>query len=430
MEGLKQPEALKLEGNLASNWKIFKQRFQLFVSASGAKEKLKEEGQLVDLLLHVAGNDAMTIFNAFVYKENEKPHELKTVLTKFGEHFEPVVQDAWERWQLRQLKQNEGEKFDTYLTRLRTKAKDCQFPEAEVDNQIRDQLVQGVNSEKLREKLWRFEKLTLNDVMKVAHSFETAEEHCKTFQQAVKVSYVNKKTDYSRKQMTTAKADESADSRSTTGSTTRPQAQQKKPCRQCGYMHKYGKCPAYGQMCKKCNGRNHFAKMCRTSNVNRNADRPVHMVDSEQSEEPEVYFCGVINTYAKNTEQDYINELNTSQDDKISLDKVDFDINTRNGDSVSSDKVDSDLISMKSKYVYKTNSELVDMNTEQGGSIIEKIAMVSEKVDENVKNGLHVLHVGNRNGKWCVPLLVNDVIISLKLGHWSFQCELAYKSRL
>ena len=30
----------------------------------------------------------------------------------------------------------------------------------------------------------------------------------------------------------------------------------------CGYMHKYGSCPAYGKTCKGCNGKNHFIKVC------------------------------------------------------------------------------------------------------------------------------------------------------------------------
>ena len=36
-------------------------------------------------------------------------------------------------------------------------------------------------------------------------------------------------------------------------------------CKQCGYTHEVRKCPAYGQICRVCNKRNHYAKMCKSS---------------------------------------------------------------------------------------------------------------------------------------------------------------------
>ena len=30
----------------------------------------------------------------------------------------------------------------------------------------------------------------------------------------------------------------------------------------CGRVHKYGQCPAFSQMCRKCGAMNHFAKRC------------------------------------------------------------------------------------------------------------------------------------------------------------------------
>ena len=34
-------------------------------------------------------------------------------------------------------------------------------------------------------------------------------------------------------------------------------------CSQCGHKHGPRQCPAYNKMCINCNGRNHFANMCR-----------------------------------------------------------------------------------------------------------------------------------------------------------------------
>ena len=42
----------------------------------------------------------------------------------------------------------------------------------------------------------------------------------------------------------------------------RSQAGPKSNCRNCGYQHEKGKCPAYGQSCIKCGKLNHFARVC------------------------------------------------------------------------------------------------------------------------------------------------------------------------
>lgn len=39
-------------------------------------------------------------------------------------------------------------------------------------------------------------------------------------------------------------------------------------CKQCGYSHVYGSCPAYRQQCNKCLGYNHFANVCKSKSNN------------------------------------------------------------------------------------------------------------------------------------------------------------------
>ena len=41
-----------------------------------------------------------------------------------------------------------------------------------------------------------------------------------------------------------------------------------KLCSSCGYKHKYGECKAKGEKCKKCGKIGHFAKVCRSKDVN------------------------------------------------------------------------------------------------------------------------------------------------------------------
>ena len=65
---------------------------------------------------------------------------------------------------------------------------------------------------------------------------------------------------------------------------SRHQPAQPTPCQRCGYKHATGQCPAQGQICKKCKLKNHFARMCLTTNpVNQfNRSRYQNKVGSKQ----------------------------------------------------------------------------------------------------------------------------------------------------
>lgn len=63
MDKLSPPSSMQMTGNLADIWKRFKQRFNIYLAASGAggdDEKLKAH-----ILLHVIGEDALDIYNSF-----------------------------------------------------------------------------------------------------------------------------------------------------------------------------------------------------------------------------------------------------------------------------------------------------------------------------------------------------------------------------
>ena len=63
MSVFKPPSTLSLEGNVADNWRKWKQRFQLYMEASGSMKK--PEKQRVAIFLHLIGDDALEIYNTF-----------------------------------------------------------------------------------------------------------------------------------------------------------------------------------------------------------------------------------------------------------------------------------------------------------------------------------------------------------------------------
>lgn len=61
------PSGLVLTGNVAENWKLFKERFELYLEASGGKE-IPESTQ-TSILLHLIGEEGFTIYNTFSYED-------------------------------------------------------------------------------------------------------------------------------------------------------------------------------------------------------------------------------------------------------------------------------------------------------------------------------------------------------------------------
>lgn len=61
------PSGLVFTGNVAENWKLFKQRFELYLEASGGKEK--PESTQTSILSHLIGEEEPTIYNTFSFED-------------------------------------------------------------------------------------------------------------------------------------------------------------------------------------------------------------------------------------------------------------------------------------------------------------------------------------------------------------------------
>ena len=69
-----------MEGNISENWRRWRQRFELFLVASGAAEK--PEGTKVAILLHTVGEEALEAYNTFKWETGEEK-KVDTVLESF-----------------------------------------------------------------------------------------------------------------------------------------------------------------------------------------------------------------------------------------------------------------------------------------------------------------------------------------------------------
>ena len=150
---------------LSVRWKRWKRSFDLYVLAKG----IVEDRQTVALLLHTAGQEVQDLYFTLAGPEEEL-RDYKDVVELLDSYFVPKVNVPFERHVFRQMEQQSHEKVDQFVCRLRQKAITCEF--ANVDETIRDQLIEKCRDGRLRRKFLEktnFKKTykTLQEVMKL-----------------------------------------------------------------------------------------------------------------------------------------------------------------------------------------------------------------------------------------------------------------------
>lgn len=307
MESLRPPEGLKLTGNVDCNWRTFKQQFELYISAIGLENKPDE--RKIALLLTIAGPNAIEMFNTFMFDQPDDDKKLEEVIKKFDAHCSPKKNETYERYVFRSRTQQQHETFDSFLTDLKLKAQTCNFSDLK-SSMIRDQIVFGIYDKKVRERLLRETELKLEDAVKICHANELAQKHAKTFSDvnngatvigdSAEIGAVSFK---GKKNVQFKNAKKSQDGTFS--------------CKRCGYQHQPSHCSAFGKMCTKCNGKNHFAKQCFSKGKSCKS-QSVHVI--EDTDLDETFFVGMVSC-------DYTSEKATENVKPTVMSNADYEVN-------------------------------------------------------------------------------------------------------
>lgn len=261
------------EGNCATDWQNWLRSFELFAKASGIKKKSKRK----NWLLHYAGPTVQKIYFNLPDKENKgskgpKPEgyepfrkdDYRDAVTKLQKIFAPKQNNSYERHIFRKMYQERGERIDAFTMRLRIQAERCNFGDQEDDN-IKDQITSGCNSETLRRKILERGDKSLDTIIKLARISENVLEQQKVFgndtkqtsRDAMEVCAIEDRRPFKR-QWNDYQSNRSWNSTM--------------ECSRCGHKgHKSSEenCPAKGKECGKCGRKYHFARKCFTKDGQR-----------------------------------------------------------------------------------------------------------------------------------------------------------------
>ena len=292
MAGIPPPRMDWESTNLPDSWERFKAHVELIFKGP-LKEKI-EEDQIAYLLLWV-GDKGREIHRTWTIPE-DKLKKIDFYYNGFKNYVSPKLNPIFARYKFHNEVQG-TDSFTAFLTRLRISVKDCDY-DTKADEMIRDRIVFGTNSSKIRQKLINVGKdLKLDSTIQIAQEFEYSQEQMKTMSPAPAVSYVKPEHSHSHKYSGSSTSGHSAPQKSSgrsaphnaSGRST-PQRDKYKTdsCGNCGGHHQPGSCPAKGKKCNKCKKYNHFARVCRQSQrVNAHAvtsDAGCYKYDSDSSE--------------------------------------------------------------------------------------------------------------------------------------------------
>ena len=121
------------------------------------------------MLLNSIGTDALNIYNGFAF-DNGDTRDIATILKKFDEQIIGELNETYERYKFNSRKQATGERFDMYLTDVRSLAKN--FRNCLCDTLLRDRIVMGMHDNETRKRLLEMKDLTLDRCVDVCRAYE------------------------------------------------------------------------------------------------------------------------------------------------------------------------------------------------------------------------------------------------------------------
>ncbi|XP_072142717.1 uncharacterized protein [Dermacentor andersoni] len=170
--------------SLAQRWTKWQARFENFLLAANIQNAARKRA----MLLHYAGDAVHDIFLTLP----DRGTDYETAVAKLNAHFAPRKNAVYERHVFRQAKQTSEETVDQFQVRLRRLAATCEF--ANEEEEIVSRMIEGTNSAKLRRSALRERDVTLEKIMEIGRSLETAEFQATSMEGRERVEPVQKVT--------------------------------------------------------------------------------------------------------------------------------------------------------------------------------------------------------------------------------------------
>ncbi|UYV74954.1 K02A2.6-like, partial [Cordylochernes scorpioides] len=210
----------------------------------GIDKNIEELARDCRICQESASKEAYNIFEHLDLSDEQRNNS-DEIINALTQHFTPKINIIYERSICNQTNQETNESIEQYICRLRKLSSTCNYG-AMTEEMIRDRLVLGIIDKQTKRQLISDPQLTLQKAIDVCKANESAnkqiENLTKNTQEEVNKLNIRKKTVNQNKMKKNI------------------------PCRYCATFHEHNrqKCPAWNQTCRKCNKKNHWAKVCKS----------------------------------------------------------------------------------------------------------------------------------------------------------------------
>lgn len=181
----------------------------------------------------------------FTTRSTPQHAAITDVINQFEKFIIGECNETYERYCFNRRNQEEGESFELFFADIQRLIKTCNFCNNCRQSLLRDRIVLGVNDSLVQKDLLKVRQLTLEKAIDICRASEKASHQNQTLRPEINKIATSK----SRNQ-------DNDDNK-----------KYLKHCKFCGHGHEWNKdmCPAYGKLCAKCNKKDHFATMCKSS---------------------------------------------------------------------------------------------------------------------------------------------------------------------
>ena len=165
------PLTLDLSVDRYAAWTIWQQKWNDYSLLTKLSEQSKE--YQCALLRYTFTDETRNVYESFNLS-TEDAKDPKKILEALETFSRGVVNETLERHLFNSRKQDDGEKFDDFLTDLKILSKNCNFCDDCYPGLLRDRIVGGIQDDKIRQSLLADNKLTLEKAEHLCRAGEKA----------------------------------------------------------------------------------------------------------------------------------------------------------------------------------------------------------------------------------------------------------------
>lgn len=151
------------------NWSTYIERVEMYFLVNKTETDLK-----LPTLISLMGEEAYELLSTLASPLKPSALSYSRAVELLMGHLQPKPSVLAQRYKFRQRRQLTNETITDYVTELKKMSKNCDFNNT-LDENLRDQMVCGLKSEVIRQRLFSEEKLDYNRAVSLALSLEAAE---------------------------------------------------------------------------------------------------------------------------------------------------------------------------------------------------------------------------------------------------------------